>query len=150
MESGSYKQKKIDFSQLRVTKVPMTFYSDIGFEFGCGASALALLCGINPLILQTKSGHYSDRYMIATLKQHGIDAYKITKSNLTNYSSIVYKLDDRHVILACQLLQKATASWAIWYRKQIYHNFEVSKVNFFDLVNFPVCSMFCLYKPSWK
>jgi hypothetical protein len=150
METGSYHSRKIDWSKLRVTKVPMTFYSDIGYETGCGANAISLLTGVDPLRLQTKSGHYPDKYMLKILKQHGIDAYKLTKSNLTNTPNVVYKLDDRNVILASQLLQKGTASWFVWYRKQIYHNFEVTKNNFYDLFNFPIVSLFCLYSKKWK
>jgi hypothetical protein len=150
METGSYRSRKIDWSKLRVTKVPMTFYSDIGYGTGCGADCLSLLTGENPLRLQTKSGHYPDKYMLKILKQHGIDAYKLTKSNLTNTPNVVYNLDDRHVILACQLLQKATASWMIFFRRQIWHNFEATKAEFYSLINFPILSAYCLHSNKWK
>lgn len=104
MENGSYKSRKIDWTKLQVNKLPITIFSEVGC--GCGANALSLLLGKSPREFAIKSDHYSDEYMLRVLKKYGISATKITKSNLTNTSEIIYKLDDRHVILASQLLRK--------------------------------------------
>jgi hypothetical protein len=158
MENGNYGNANTDFRKLTLEGVPFTMFD--GYEFGltgCGANALALLTGVHPLrvVKENKNrAHYSDGFMVRFLREHGIRAFKVTKCNLTgrtkNTDKFLYGcIGANNLILTCQLLQKNEASWFVYWNGVRYHNFDVDRVSFSSLLNFPLINAYVLYNSRW-
>lgn len=113
---------------------------------GCGANALSLLTGINPEKYKTKNYIYSDNYMINKLRRKGFKVVEITKSNLTNDKEVKLNLDEHHLILYSALLKRGEASWFVTYGGYVWHNFSVNTLNSWEIMNYPIDSMYLLYK----
>jgi hypothetical protein len=145
MKFGSYGNGNTDFSKFKLSCVPLYLRStaDIKYSYGCGANALSILTGIPPSNFYRKGGHFSDRYMISALRATRFHVYEVNKSNLTSKKS--FSIDDRTLLLFSQLIKKGEASWKVSYGGQSYHNFDISVLNSWELLNMPISSMYVLY-----
>src|ERR1035437_1205531 len=92
MERGTYTSRRVDFSKLAAAFFdPHLFIDPRRTEFGCGASALALLTGIAPEVIAKKHGpgkHYADRFMIGFLRANGFTVERLTLCRVSNGSQI--------------------------------------------------------------
>lgn len=116
---------------------------------GCGATALGLITGKNPFFFKSKKSHYSDRFMVKSLRKEGFSVYEVNKANLSNREEWKYSLADNHLILFSSLLKKKEASWMVMFNNNIYHNFERTTASYIDFVNFPIDSMYVIFKKEW-
>jgi hypothetical protein len=149
MKNGTYNQR-INWEKFKVKKFPIHLFDVIENSLmGCGANALATILGDNPESFKTKDNHYPDSFMLKHLRKNGIKCFEITKSNLTNTKKAVLKLDDRNVILSSHLMAKGDATWLINFGNNTIHNQEITKCNYWQLINFPIISAYCLIHPSW-
>jgi hypothetical protein len=150
MENGTYKDHR-DWSKLKVSKFPFTLYDPLFYgSTGCGANALGLITGINPIKFKTRSQLYDDSFMLRNLRKNGFSCYKITKSNLTNNRMIRNNLTAQHIILYSQLLCKGEASWIVSHGGYLFHNFTIEKIDYYNLMNWPIISGYVIYKKEWE
>ena len=152
MESGTYGPGNTKFEKLTVKRFPIHLFDSYLYgKAGCGATALGLITGVSPLEIAAKrnSGHYSDRFMVDFLRKHKISAYKVNKANISNKKIWTHSIKDNNVLLYSSLIQKAESTWTISCFGTVYHNFEILKASYFDMLNFPVDSCFVLYKSEW-
>jgi len=155
MENGKYTKKLVNFKKITLKKfTPCLYASPIYSMMGCGANTISLLTGVNPyqVVQENKNrSHYSDRFMLRQLKKHGITAKKITKCNLTakNKNNLSYNLKENHLLMISQLMKKNEASWMVYWNGICYHNFELTRADFWNILNFPIISAYCLYNPKW-
>jgi hypothetical protein len=156
MENGKYGSSNTKFTKLTLDRFDASMFDAIKYmRTGCGANALALLTGKHPARvsrLNKHRNHFSDRFMLAFLRKHGFKTFKITKCNLTsrNTDFEMGQLSDNHLMLMSQLLKPNEASWVVYWNGIQYHNFELSKANFWNLLNLPIISAYVLYKNEWK
>ena len=156
MKNGTYGHGNTDFSKLVLSKFKASLYDSVNFSgVGCGASALALLTGENPGAIVKRNGgrdHYSTRFMLQNLRDKGFKTFAITKCNLTKRNkteTLNYQLKDNHLTLMSVLLKENEASWVCNWNEIQYHNFQLSKCNYWGLLNFPIVEAFVLWKKSW-
>lgn len=160
METGKYQKEKdkvIDFTKYSVDKFPLHLWDNTIYKYvSCGANALGLLTGFDPINLDTshnkiyKSDHYSDDFMINLLRVEKFQVIKLTKANLTNPPQIGYPIKSNHILLVSQLFAKQIASWSVLWNDLIFHNFEVKKLMPFDFLNWPILSAYVLFKKGWR
>lgn len=150
MEQGSYGRKPIDFARYKVSKFVPHIYGGAVFGIhGCGSTALALLTGENPLDIPQRE-HWADRFMIAHLRERGFEVLKLTQRNVTNFEfANVYPITDDHVILACMKFRRGEASWAVIYNKMMFHNFEITTMETYELFNHPIITVYLVRHPLW-
>ncbi len=155
MEYGKYGAGNTKFDKLIVSKFPNFSFDFVKYgAVGCGATALAFITGESPFKIaqKVKNKHYSDRFMLDFLRQHGISCFKVNRANLTNSPNqlIEHKLQDNHVILYSKLISKKECSWFVSWNRYEWHNFRVTAANYYDLLNFPIESCYVLFKKEWK
>ena len=153
MRSGTYGKGNTKFEKLTVKRFPITIWDSYLYgKAGCGATALGLITGISPLEIAKRhnSAHYSDRFMVDFLRKHGVSVYEVNRANLSNKKTWTHSLKDNNVVLYSALIQKGEASWFTSVFQNIYHNCEVMKASYLDFVNFPIVSMFVLYRKEWS
>ena len=147
MEDGNYR-RKINFKVFKTAKfIPHLFGGGQKF-FGCGATALGLLTGVDPSLLPRKKD-WTSRFMITFLHQKGFKTAKLTKKNLTIFHTTSYPIGSNHVNLISIKLIKHQASWIVVHNYKTYHNFEVTDFNPYELMNHPIVCMYLLKHPSW-
>lgn len=158
MENGSYGNANTDFRTLVVDRLPIHCFDSYRYSgVGCGANALALLTGINPLVIQSVNkgkAHYSDQFMRKYLRKFGISSYKMTKCNLTGRTNkeaneLMGYIGPNNVMLASQLIKRNEASWFLYWNGTSYHNFDLDRANFATLLNFPIITSYVLYNAKW-
>ena len=151
MEVGNYYHYP-KWSKYEVDKLPLHIYDTNRYGlYGCGATALSLLTGMNPWDISNlnKDRHYSDAFMLKYLRHHKIKCIKMTKCNLTNTKDISYEISDRHVILLSQLVKKGEGTWKVIYQGISYHNFHLATFSTASLLNNPIDSAYVLFKAEW-
>lgn len=150
MRNGKYGNGNTKFNKLALNKCNFTLWDSYNFnKSGCGATALGLITGQNPHSIKTKNGHFSDRFMVNFLRDRNFSVYEVNKANLSNKKIWSHSLLDNHLILFSILTQKKEATWMVMFNNIIYHNFEQRKANYIDFLNFPMDSLYVLYKKSW-
>ena len=150
MKNGTYIQR-INWEKLKVNRFPVFLFDS--FEnalMGCGANTLATILGKPPALFRKKDSHYPDSFMLKHLRKNGIKCVEITRSNLTNNKKPALNLDERNVILSSHLMSRGEASWLINFGGNAIHNHEITKCNYWQLINFPIVSAYCLTHPDWK
>lgn len=148
MDHGSYR-KKVKFEAFKSEKFVPHLFGPQATLSGCGATALGLLTGVNPLHLPRKKD-WSSRFMIGFLHKYGFETAKLTKCNLTVFNTTTYPIGSRHVALVAIKLIKHQASWIVVHNYKTYHNFEINDFNPYELMNHPIVSMYLITHPSWK
>ena len=146
--SGNTKFDKLTLKRCKFSMWDTADYS----KAGCGATALGLLTGEDPLVIKKRvrgKDHYSDRYMTDFLRNHNFSVYEVNRANLTNKNTWRHSLLDNHLLLYSLLVQKKEATWFVAYNNYAYHNFEVVKRDYIDFINFPIESMYVLHKKDW-
>lgn len=152
MRSGTYGKGNTKFEKLTVKRFPLTLWDSVVYgQAGCGATALGLITGENPLEIakRNKSKHYSDRFMVNSLRRFGVSVFEINKANLSNKKEWRYSLSGNHVILFSSLIQKAESSWLILWDDVLWHNFIPVKASYQHFLNCPTDTAFLLYRKSW-
>ncbi len=150
MDKGSYTGRRVDF-----TKFAASFFNPYLFagfrrsNLGCGASALALLTGVAPEVIAAKNGsaHYSDRFMVRSLRIHGFSVLRLT---LCNVSAAQSNLGREHVILLSQLIRKNEGTWGVVFGGAYYHNFDIYTLETLSFLNKPVLSAYLLIHRMWR
>ncbi len=146
MKSGRYGPGNTDFSKLKVGKFPVHLFNKADFSnYGCGPNTLALLTGVNPSGIKGKN-HASDRFMVDFLRKHGWSVYEVNKANLTRSKKIEFPITDQHILLVSILMRRAEASWAVINNSLMFHNFDVAKVNLFEIFNWQPLSAYVIFK----
>ena len=115
---------------------------------GCGATALSLITGDDPLSIRNRKD-WKSSYLVSYLRKRGFSVANLTERNLTNFKYIVYPIKNFHVVLARVKLIKGEASWIVLYDNNCYHNFEIMKMVPYDLLNHPILEAFLVSHPSW-
>jgi hypothetical protein len=151
MLNGKYKINQVDFSKLTSKKFSPHLYDILTHStIGCGANALSLITGVPPhkFVKQNRRrNHYSDSFMIRNLRKSGFKVYTLNKCNLTNRETAVkYKIQDNHILLMSQLFLKKEASWTVSWNSLMFHNFEVSRLDPFSIINCPIVSAYIICK----
>lgn len=150
MERGTYTSRRVDFSKLAAAFFdPHLFIDPRRTEFGCGASALALLTGIAPEVIAKKHGpgkHYSDRFMIGFLRANGFTVERLTLCRMSNGSQISLA----NVVLLSQLLLPNEGTWGVAYDQIYYHNFDVYKIDHLSLINKPPITAYAIAHERWR
>lgn len=154
MKHGNYGPGNTDFKKLQVSKFPLTLWDGVAYgHCGCGATALALITGKNPLKIAekvkiSKSGKrsFSDRFMINFLRKNNFSVFEVNKANISNRNEWSHSILDNNLVLVSLLTQKKEGSWFVLYNNFLFHNFQISKANYLDFLNFPIESMFVLSK----
>lgn len=153
MKHGNYGPGNTDFKKLQVSKFPLTLWDGVAYgHCGCGATALALITGKNPLDIADKNGrrHYSDRFMVDFLRKHGVSVFEVNRANLTRSKKWEHQLGDNNVVLYSAHTAKGESSYFVTFCGYLYHNFSISKANYLDFLNFPIDSCYVLFKKSWN
>lgn len=160
METGFYKKHKIRWSEFEADLfIPHLF--NLGNQspaFGCGANTLALLTGVAPSYIRNTNRqnrhHWKDSFMIKFLKENGFKVRHITKCDVSNtdpntgYSSAF--VNDRHVLMLSQLMNKNVASWSIAHNQLWYHNFQTCSFSPTSLLNQPTLNSYLIIHPKWR
>jgi hypothetical protein len=157
MENGTYGGGNTDFTNLVMDRFSAHLFDQKTYEsVGCGANALALLTGENPKVFlknNKRKSHYSDSFMIRNLRKYGYKVFKINKCNLTfrnKGNALYYSLNNNHLLLVSHLLKRNEATWIVHWNDIQYHNFELNKSTFWQIVNFPISTAYVLYKDEWS
>lgn len=160
METGFYRKHPIKWSEFEADLfVPHLFnLGDFLTIFGCGANTLALLTGIAPRYIRNTNrknpSHWKDSFMIKFLKENGFRVQHITKCDVSNTDpSTGFSSDyvnDRHVLLLSQLMNKNEASWTVTHNKLWYHNFQTCAFPSTVLLNQPTLNSYLIVHPKWR
>lgn len=148
MEKGTYSGRRVDFSRYATTCFTPTLFGRPEYALaGCGASALALLTGIPPANFITKNKHYSDGFMLRSLRQRGFHTVRLTQCNVSKHSK---GISDLHVILVSQLFRQNEATWVVVFNRSCYHNFSVYSLEALSFLNKPILSAYVLSHQKWQ
>ena len=150
MEKGTYNGRRVDFTQYAVSVFhPYLFTGDSRSRAGCGACSLSLLSGIDPIIIAEHNGnaHYSDKFMITFLRNHGFRTLKLTLCNLTQSAGVV---GNTQVVLISQLFRRNEATWGVIYDQIFFHNFDHYALEALSFLNKPILSAYMVVHPSWR
>lgn len=130
---------------------PIDYYN---LAFGCGATALSFLTGEPPYsIINPKRNRlsWSDHFMINYLKQRNFAVYKVNLDKICSKSkSVENKINNKHVLLASQMMHGNVASWVVYYAENQYHNFEVTQPNYREYLNRTISSLYLLSHRQYK
>lgn len=140
----------MDFSRYATSCFnPFLFSSPTHFLSGCGASALGLLTGIPPANFAVKNGdgHFSDAYMLRSLRRHGFRVLRLTQCNLSQNTA---RVNSRHVLLLSQLFQENEATWLVLFNGVCYHNFDVYSLEALSFINKPLISAYVVIHSRWQ
>jgi hypothetical protein len=151
MDKGSYRGPKADFSQYAVSCfTPHLFYPPDQQKVGCGPSALALLTGVPPerIIRQRRQKHYSDRFMVAFLRRHGLRVLKLTQCLVSQNDTS--SIGGNHVILLSQLFSRNEGTWGVTFGSLYYHNFHAYSLDELSLLNKPVLSAYLVCDTQFR
>lgn len=135
--------------------VPHLFIDPGCKKYGCGANALALITGINPLTIKNpnkaKKEHWSDHFVVNFLKNRGFQVRQITdKNTIKEVASVINWVHENHVILYSQRLSKKEASWLVMSNGYSYHNFDIFRPEYLDFINRPIVTMYAVCCDLWK
>lgn len=151
MEKGSYKGRRVDFSKYAAYFFnPYLWAHSVHAQFGCGATALALITGITPgeiAATNKRAPHYPDRFMRQVLKENGFSSVGLTLCNLSTGRSCI---GNNHVVLLSQLFRKNEGTWGVIYREMYYHNFEIYHLDGLSMLNKPILSAYLVSHPKWR
>jgi hypothetical protein len=151
MRQGSY-HRRVDFDAFRVRKfVAHVFSPHYGIK-GCGATALALLTGVNPIDIPYPPGNGDDwtkHYVYSFLRKKQFDIAELTMRNVTNFSHPRSPVSGQHVILASIKFIKGEASWVVVHNRTLYHNFEIATFTPYELINHPIMTAALIKHRTW-
>jgi hypothetical protein len=150
MDKGSNGGRRLNFEQYKAYCFhPFLFTNEVRGDFGCGASALALLTGALPeeIARKNKSPHYADRFMVGFLRDHGFRVQRLTQSNIAAASSDIEK---NHVLLLSQMIWRGEATWGVIHNGWYYHNFQIYFTNSLTLIRKPVVSAYLIGHTTWR
>ena len=158
MENGTYGNRNTNFIKYELKKFPASLFSFNEYcSLGCGPNALGLITGEDPAEIFKKHNNrtsYSDDLMINFLRKKGFSCFKVTKCNISNKKEInnylINKLSPKNLLLTCQMIRKNEASWFVSWDNLTFHNFEIVRFNFSDMINNPVISCYVIYNPLWN
>ncbi len=149
MKFGTYGNGNTNFAKLAVKKFPLHLFNKEDFQLsGCGPNALALITGVDPKTVKGKD-HASDRFMVNFLRRKGFSVYQITKANLTNTKIVSYPVTDQHVVLYSSLVRKKEATWGVLYSGFVFHNFEITKANMYQMINWQWLSAYIIHHTDY-
>ena len=146
MDRGSY-VKKVDFDAFKVDKFVPHLFSGIYRMSGCGASALSLMTGEVPLSMNRED--WPSRFMAKHLRKRGFRVQKLTVCNLTSEAYVDHPITRSHVVLARIKLIKGEASWVVLHDGMSYHNFEITQMRVYEMIDHPVLEAFLVSHPRW-
>ena len=151
MKLGTYGNGNTKFKKLTISKCSLTMWDYVKYgSCGCGATALGLITGDNPFHITNKRKHFRDRFMVEYLRKRNFSIHEVTQSNLSNKKKWSHSISDNHLLLFSMLIQKKECTWMVGWNNILYHNFEILKTNYLDFINFPIDSMYVVYKKDWK
>ena len=146
MRAGRY--NTINFGDWTVKRfIPYVYSFDPGN--GCGAATLALLTGHPPEKFKERDD-WTSRYMLSFLRKNGFKIVQLTKRNVTNFWFPREPIDNGHVVLMSIKLMQYEASWVVLFNERMYHNFSITKVKAYELLNHPILEAFLIKHPSWE
>jgi hypothetical protein len=156
LENGSYKNGKVDFVKLEVTKFTPHLYDGlISTFYGCGANLLSLITGVDPSIickLNKSKNHWPDAFIVDFLESRGYKLIPVTKAVVTNrdFLTLDEPIRPNHILITTQMFLKGEASWCCYYQNYCYHNFIISRLKPFDFVNMPILKAWVLWHKKYK
>lgn len=151
MLAGKYKRRSVDLQRYRVARFNPYLYHSVP-DCGCGATAVALLTGMDPVHLTTLNGKkkgYPDRWMVKTLKAKGYTVIPIKWKEINSDRWITYPVSKFHVVLVSQIMSKREASWFVYHNGLCYHNFAAFAPETLDFLNKPSITAYCIWHPHW-
>ncbi len=150
MKFGTYGNANTNFAKYAAAKFPLHLFNKEDFQFcGCGPNALALITGVNPKEIKGKA-HAPDRFMVKFLREQGFSVFEITKANLTKKRTISYPITDQNVVLYSSLVRRGEATWSVMYSSYSFHNFSITSMNMYQLINWPLLSAYCIFSESFR
>ena len=148
MESGSYR-RKLDFDSFVTGKFVAHISTGASLLAGCGATALSLLTGNGALRIGVRKKDWDSGYMARYLRRRGFSVARLTLRNLTNFGSMENPIMRGHVILARIKVTRGEASWVVIHNGMVYHNFEITELKPYSMLNHPVMEAFLVCHPRW-
>ena len=150
VETGTYKRRRVDFNEYAASCFrPYLFSGYAQRRQGCGASALALLTGVLPDSIALRNGqrHFSDRFMLKILREHGFTVLPLT---LCNLSDRVLPVTHNHVILLSQLFKINEATWGVIHDGAYFHNFDIFSLDQLSFINKPNLTAYVVIHRTWQ
>jgi len=148
LEHGSY-VKQIDFGRFVCKKFVPHLYGSYS-ACGCGANALALLTGNPSENFGARREDWTSKIMRVYLRKHNFIFEKLTKCAVTNTRFWNHAaIGHQHVVLMSIKLMQNEASWVVVYQERMYHNFEITKMKPYELLNHPIMEALIIKHPSW-
>jgi len=112
-------------------------------------NAVSLLTGVHPYKIDEQSD-YTPEWILPKLRRHGVSALKVESSDAATFGIFSQSIHGNHVILASQRVKVDEASWFVIFDNRVYHNFEVSRSDVLDFINFPIIhGPYLLWHKSW-
>lgn len=145
MDEGTY-DDEINFKAFQVTKFQPHIWHVGGC--GCGANTLALLTGKNPKTIRTRPD-WTNEYMVWALRRSGFKIAMLTKRGLTNQTYLTHPIARDHVVLASIRIIKGEASWVVIHNHMMYHNFDLTAFDGYELINHPIVTAYLIKHPRW-
>ena len=148
MKPGSY-SRKMNFRSFLVNKFVAHLYTG-SFEIGagCGATALSLITGDDPLSIKNRKD-WKSSYLVSYLRKRGFSVASLTERNLTNFGYVEHPIKGSHVVLMRIKLIRKEASWVVLHNYNCYHNFETTLMRPYDMLDHPILEAFLVSHPSW-
>lgn len=159
MKIGSYKEKKINFNEWEVSKLPITLWNKNDYaHVGCGYNLLASLVNKERPYrirdINQRRVSCEKRFFLSYLRKNGFKVLELSKCNLSNKKKEVLTLmgdvNARHVLVTTQLLKKNEASYFLSHDNWVYHNNHIYRQEFLDLINFPIHEAFLVTHPDYR
>jgi hypothetical protein len=148
METGSY-HRRLDFDSFVSDKFVAHISTGSDILAGCGATALSLLTGDRALHIGIRKRDWDSGYMARYLRRRGFRVARLTLRNLTNFGTVESPITRGHVVLARIKFLRGEASWIIIHNGMVYHNFEITELKPYSMLNHPVMEAFLVSHPSW-
>lgn len=149
---GKYRRKPIDFSKFRVSRfAPYLFTECSG---GCGANALALITGVHPEKIHNTNkeneSDWRDSFMLAFLRHRKYNVIPLTMCSASQKAAFADSIDEKHVMLTSQLIDKKLASWQVIFDNYVFHNFGISGLKSREFINNPIMTAYIVFHHHWR
>lgn len=142
--------RAIDWDSFEAVRFNPFFFNAAGG--GCGGNALGLLTGIDPLDLPHRDD-WTPGYMCRKLREHGFRVHELSIKNLTAHRPSIYMPETvtaSHVVLARIKICKPEATWVVLYDGRMHHNFEVTPIRSYSMLNTPLMNAYIVHHHSWN
>lgn len=153
--------KEIDLRRYEAPKLNLLVRSQnliTCFFRSCGSSALSILINKPARIIDKEfpktARNWNDRNITAYLRNLNYTVLPITKNGITSLNPngneyMSFPLNRNHCLLLNCLVCKHEASYFVWHKDFVYHNFRPQRVDNLFFINKPTQTVFLIWHSSW-